>query len=767
VTRTIIITSGKDGVGKTNICINTALEISHQNFRICLFDANLGLAKANILSGLQPDHNLDNFIFGDKRLDEIILHSSRDIDILPGSSDIEKIAHLGKKKIPALISSFSQLTSYDYFIIDTSSGISKSLIAFCLSSTETFLVITSEATSLTEAYLLLRVMSLNGYRGTVRIIVNKCPSIPISKRTYLRFETVVNKRLNMKMDLAGIILNDPNIEAAAKNHKALLTLFPNSIASQCIRAMVSTLLENNTEAESRTDFGRFWQHYFDFIQSDLVLTADPIENGTTESSLPSAVHHNVREYSSARIIPFAHSGGTINSLKLASPVTLLSKSFELQTKGELSQKELLKIFSSDPALMVRAMQMFGSSRTSGSNRITRMSQIFKNLGKEALSNLLATASMQRALTDQIVPDNHFLNSFWHHSYKSALLAEQLAKTIDYPYPEEAFLAGLIHDIGRLALQSEYPQVYAQFPHTLRDREIVIETEKLVFGRTHAQIGAEALQVYRLNSFIIDAVHYHTESELRIKTGFDLVKIVFIACRSTPSSQENIKYISELGASLFGLKPYQLAAAIETADEKLTEIADYFHIPPAEETGNSDTENTQAHLRLQAVDYSILQSALPSPVSVKETPQAIRLIHQGLDILFGFKPAFCFIPDERQSSLQVVGYPDCFEEEILSDILISLHSENSLIVEAFTSSELQISTDSNPLSLADEQITRILGSQILVSVPMVARAVTKGVIVFGIKKEELPAIYKQQKRLQQFGARSANTLFAAEQFLKAK
>ena len=140
---------------------------------------------------------------------------------------------------------------------------------------------------------------------------------------------------------------------------------------------------------------------------------------------------------------------------------------------------------------------------------------------------------------------------------------------------------------------------------------------------------------------------------------------------------------------------------------------------------------------------------------------------GLDILFGFKPAFCFIPDEQLSSLQVVGYPDCFEEEILSDILISLNSENSLIVKAFTSSELQISTDSKPLSLADEQITRILGSQILVCAPMVARAVTKGVTVFGIKKEELPDIYKQQERLQQFGARSANTLFAAEQFLKAK
>ncbi len=200
------------------------------------------------------------------------------------------------------------------------------------------------------------------------------------------------------------------------------------------------------------------------------------------------------------------------------------------------------------------------------------------------------------------------------------------------------------------------------------------------------------------------------------------------------------------------------------------MSDHFHLPPIKEMENSVAENTEAHLRLQAVDYSLLQGALPRSATIQEIPQIIRLVHQGLDILFGINPAICLMADKQQSALQAVGYPNCFGWEILSDISLSLNPGNSLIVKAFTAAGLKISTDeetNTPLSLADEQIIGILGSQILVCVPMTAHTARIGVIVFGIKQEELPNIHIQQQRLEQFGARSANTLFASAQFFKGK
>ena len=148
MTKTIVITSGKGGVGKTNISVNTALELAKRDYRTCLFDADFGLANVDIILGLHPEKTLNDVIYGDKNLEDIILHSEAGIDIIPGSSGIEKIANLTSDKISELVSAFSQLSEYDYFLIDTSSGISKSVISFCLAGTETFVVITSEATSL-------------------------------------------------------------------------------------------------------------------------------------------------------------------------------------------------------------------------------------------------------------------------------------------------------------------------------------------------------------------------------------------------------------------------------------------------------------------------------------------------------------------------------------------------------------------------------------------------------------------------------------------
>lgn len=765
MTKTIIITSGRDGVGKTNISVNTALEISRQKLRTCLYlDTDFTQTFSNVLSVPQPENNFDDCIFGNKKLDEVILHSSRGIDIIPGGSGIEKTSNLGKEEISTLISSFSGLKNYDYFIIDGSSAPSGSLISFCLAANETVLIITSEATSLTDAYLLLKTLTINGYKGTVKIVVNKCPNIPISKRTYLRFETVATRRLNIKMALAGIILNDPNIEAAAREQQPLLTLYPNSIASQCIRAMVSTFLEKDTSEKQGTDLNQFWLDSFDSIRADLILTSELPGNDVTESLLRPDNHHYRLP---AQVIPFSSSGGIIDPLKLASPISLLSKSLEQQTQGQLSIDELSKIFSSDPALMVRAMQMFSSSRPGGSTRITTISQILKTLGPGVLSSLLTTASMQRALAGQGGSDNLFLNTFWHHSYKCALLAELIAATIDYPYPEEAFIAGLIHDIGRLALQTGYPQVYAQLSQTLPDEESVLETERRIFGLTHAEIGAEAMRAYQFNSFIVDAVRYHIEPESRIKTGFELVKIIFTACQMIRSTQQDSEYLSALGESLFGLSLDQLMVIEKRADEKLARIASHFHIPRLQEMENNDTGETETRLKLRAANYSLLQSSLPGPGAGCELPEIIRQIHQGLDILFGIKNSFLLLADELQSSLQAIGCPNCFGEEILNDIVISLESENSIIIQAFKTVELKISTDEErdvPLSLGDEQIRRFLDSQILVCVPLTTGNIARGGIVFGIKKEELPNIHEQEERLKLFGARSANILFKSEQLL---
>ena len=183
MTRAITVTSGKGGVGKTNISLNIALRLSSLGHKTCLFDADLGLANINILLGIRPTYDIQDLIDNRQTLQNV-LFSSHDIDILPGSSGVEELANLAPDKISALLQSLTPLSKYDFLIFDTSAGIAKNVIAFCLSCPEVVVVITPEPTSLTDAYALLKVLSANKYKGSIKVVVNQCPDIKAAKSGY-------------------------------------------------------------------------------------------------------------------------------------------------------------------------------------------------------------------------------------------------------------------------------------------------------------------------------------------------------------------------------------------------------------------------------------------------------------------------------------------------------------------------------------------------------------------------------------------------------
>jgi len=834
VTKTIVITSGKGGVGKTNISVNTALELSRQGFRTCLFDADFGLANVDILLGLQPEKTLNDVICGDQNLEDIILHSEAGIDIIPGSSGIEKIANLTSEKISELVSAFSQLAGYDYFLIDTSSGISKGVISFCLAGTETIVVITSEATSLIDAYSLIKVMASNSYQGTVKILVNKCPDIPTSKRTYVRFKKAVDTYLKIKIAFAGIVLHDPYIETALQFQEPVLSRFPDSVASQCIRSVVSILLSNKSLERGSADFGAFWKRYFDLSSANLSIPENPQDSSeanepassaetdenrksheTSRNSEPEAIdadeelvisslsgkttpensieqppqqeirenpaedvthlskveqpREDEREATSSRSldkdIPTTIPQAIPEMTNLASPLPILAKCLELLGKGALSQSDLMEFFTCDPALMLRVLRIFGSLKQRRGQRLRSIRQVLQDVGLELLSSLLSQATLQRAISNQTTADTNFANQFWYHSYKTALIAQHIARAIEYPYPDEAFLSGLIHDIGRLSLQSNSPELYKQFPDSFHQDEQLLEAEKKAFGVHHAELAAATLRDWHVNSFISDAVQYHTESPATIETAFDLVKIVYVASRLTQFAPEKNDATIELGISLLQLSQSQLQSCISQSEVKVVQTATYFKIPRTREIDTKTIKETQVDFRHQAMEYSLLQGVLPSPEPKRSLSQIISRIHQGLSILFNIQQAMCLLPDEQSSSLQAVGYPNCWAEEILSDITFSFQSAKSAIIEAFSTSTVKFVTANDPakkLPLGDKQLISYFGSCGLVCVPMVESGKSVGVIILGLQENELAKAKKLQRRLEQFGAQSARNLLALEQ-----
>jgi len=271
MSRTITITSGKGGVGKTNVSLNLALYLSSKGYRVCLFDADLGLSNINILLGLQPDYDLSDLLLHGRNLEDIIITINETLDILPGSSGLEEMANLEADRRQALIESLSGINGYDFLLFDTSAGISRNVISFCLASPEVVLVITPEPTSLTDSFALLKILSLNGYAGQVKVVINQCKNAEVATLVYRKFKSAAVKYLDMDVPTLGMIYQDENVAEAVKQQRPFLSVYPDSKASKCIRQIGERLLTADMVHLREYDMVGFWSRCLRLMRSPLKL----------------------------------------------------------------------------------------------------------------------------------------------------------------------------------------------------------------------------------------------------------------------------------------------------------------------------------------------------------------------------------------------------------------------------------------------------------------------------------------------------------------
>ncbi|MFH1154939.1 MAG: MinD/ParA family protein [Pseudomonadota bacterium] len=262
--RIITVTSGKGGVGKTSISLNLSLELAALGSRVCLFDADLGLANINILTGIHPEKDLGDLIEGHVTLEEIIIRNYQGIDIIPGSSGVEKIADLTREQSQAMIQAFLGLEDYDYFVFDTSAGISPAVIAFCLASHEILLVITPEPTSLTDGYALLKVLSTHRFDRRVHVAINQVRKASAAQKAYATFHNTVTRFLPITLTPLGIVAADRHVAAAVTAQTPFVLMFPDAKASQCIRSMARRLSDNPGPSPSMP-LELFWDRCLAFL----------------------------------------------------------------------------------------------------------------------------------------------------------------------------------------------------------------------------------------------------------------------------------------------------------------------------------------------------------------------------------------------------------------------------------------------------------------------------------------------------------------------
>lgn len=242
-TRVIAVSSGKGGVGKTNMSINIAIAYSQLGKKVLVMDADLGLANVNVAMGIIPKYNLYHLIRQKKKMKEIIINTDFGIQIVAGASGFSKIANLSDKERENFIEEISKMDAVDVIVIDTSAGVSSNVIDFIAASDDVIIVTTPEPTAITDAYGIIKIIAteIENMNLGIKLIVNRVKSVTEGKKVAERVINIASQFLNLKVDYLGYVYDDLQVSQAILKQKPFIIIDPNSKASICIKHIVSRL----------------------------------------------------------------------------------------------------------------------------------------------------------------------------------------------------------------------------------------------------------------------------------------------------------------------------------------------------------------------------------------------------------------------------------------------------------------------------------------------------------------------------------------------
>jgi len=242
--RVIVVTSGKGGVGKTNVSINFALAMAKKGKKVLLFDADMGLANVDVMLGIIPKYTLLNVLNGQKALGEIIVEGPYGIQVVAsGSGGVQELADLNETQRGKFLDALKELQHQsDVILIDTGAGLHRNVLAFVLAADEAVVVTTPEPTALMDAYGMIKILYREKRNPTVTVFVNMASNQKEADEAGKKLVLLSKRFLNLEVDYGGFIPRDENMVRAVKEQKPVLLSSPLSPAAVSLNRLAENLL---------------------------------------------------------------------------------------------------------------------------------------------------------------------------------------------------------------------------------------------------------------------------------------------------------------------------------------------------------------------------------------------------------------------------------------------------------------------------------------------------------------------------------------------
>ncbi len=258
--RVIAITSGKGGVGKTNIATNLAYHLSQMSRKTMVLDADMGLANIDVILGIAPKHNLDHVLRGEKALCDVIVDGPGGMKILPATSGIQEMADLSRGEKLALLDELEGMgTELDFMLIDTAAGIAGNVIYFNVAAREIIVVVSPEPTSITDAYALIKILYSNYGEKRFMLLVNRVRHTGEAREVFLKVSNATSHFLNLSIEYLGCVFEDAKVTEAVRRQKALAEIYPDSRANRCLQSIARKLCRLQPEFCESGSLKFFWK----------------------------------------------------------------------------------------------------------------------------------------------------------------------------------------------------------------------------------------------------------------------------------------------------------------------------------------------------------------------------------------------------------------------------------------------------------------------------------------------------------------------------
>ena len=430
---------------------------------------------------------------------------------------------------------------------------------------------------------------------------------------------------------------------------------------------------------------------------------------------------------------------------------------------------LAEIITKDAALSAKVLSVANSPVYGKSHELTSLKQILLFLGLDTIKSIAITASVQQFFSRYSKEKSRFLKGFWEHTLYTAIVAKSLAKLTAYNNPEEAYLAGLLHDIGKLIFENYSQHEYSELVYTDNSSEELLKREHEKYKVTHDEIGARLLEIWGITDVISDSIKYHHAKTSDILEAHQLVKIINLSNSITTNNHINKDVLLNYSNRLFDLSDSVLLDILTNAKAEVKKIAASMEIDIGNvELSEDKDEQKQIQLAQEVRNISLTQGSMQL---LTENVEGIdySAIQKSTMILFGLDKSCLFIYDEDSNTINLEHTTSQINRNILKDIEIKCDSSSLIAMTIETGESKSYFSDDKELNhpVIDKQIISAFKTEGILCIPLIKAGQYIGVVVIGINHSQHDQLMDKKSLIDMYAAEITNRISSVKIGMKIR